>query len=148
MLSKSTPSELEQSFLIAVKWFGQATQELLPLVAFLKYYISIEAALKKHEEPAKSVLPRRLGVLIESWNRSRLDNLEDDLRDFIDERNAVFHSGSPIAASPEELQWQSRILSRQALHQVCQKLKKEHWQTKDDLISWVDYQYKNYLSLT
>lgn len=145
LIDKPSPSEIERSFLTGIQWFGQATQEFLPLVAFIKYYISIEASLKKDREHARSVLPRRLGVLLESWNRSRLDKLEDDLRGFIDERNAVFHSGSPIAASPDELQWDSRILSRQALHQLRQKLKSEKWQTKDDLIDWVNTQYQSYL---
>ena len=146
LVKKSDPSELEQSFLTAVQWFGQATQELLPLVAFAKYYISIETALKKYSEHARSHLPRRLGTLIEPWDKSRLTTLEEDLNDFIDERNSVFHSGNPIKASPDELQWWSRIMSRQALHQLFQRMKREKWQTKDDIIKWVEDQHRKYLS--
>lgn len=143
---KATHSELEQSFLTAVQWFGQATQEFLPLVAFTKYYISIEAAMKKHGEHAKSVLPKRMGVLIESWNKARFDKFEDEIRDFIDERNSVFHTGHPVNASPDELQWRSRIFSRQALFQLFQKIKQENWQTKDDMITWVENQHSKFLT--
>jgi hypothetical protein len=146
LLSSSSISELQQSFLTAIQWFGQATQELLPLVGFVKYYISIEAALKRPGENAKTVLPRRLGVLLVPWNKSRLARLEADLLGFIDERNAVFHSGAPLSSTAERLEWDSRILARQALHQLRLRLKSEQWQTKDDLIAWVDDQYRKYLS--
>lgn len=146
LLDDLSPNELVQSFLTAIQWFGRATQESLPLVAFIKFYIAIEAALKKPSESAKTVLPRRIGVLINPWDKTRLMKLEDDLRDFIDERNSVFHSGVPISSSPEVLQWDSRILSRQVLHQLRIRLKNEGWQSKDDLITWVDHQYTNYLS--
>lgn len=145
LLSSVSLSELQQSFLTAIQWFGQATQELLPLVGFVKYYISIEAALKKPDEYAKTVLPRRLGVLLVPWNKPRLAKLEADLVGFIDERNAVFHSGAPLSSTPERLEWDSRILARQALHQLRLRLKSEQWQTKDDLIEWVDKQYREYL---
>jgi hypothetical protein len=112
----------------------------------VKYYISIEAAVKKEGEHAKQVIPRRLGVLIEPWDKSRLAKLETDLLDFIDERNAVFHTGSPIASTPEHLQWDARILSRQALHQLRLRLRSEGWQTKDDLIAWATAQHAKCLS--
>ena len=146
LLQVSHPSEIEQSFLTAIQWYGQATQEFLPLVAFVKYYISIEVVLKKEREYARSVLPRRLGVLIDPWDGSRLPKLEDDLRGFVDERNAVFHSGMPISSTPEELAWDARVLARQALHQLRRRLRSEHWQTKDDLIAWSAAQHQKYLS--
>jgi hypothetical protein len=58
MIIKPSPSEIEQSFLTAIQWFGQATQELLPLVAFIKYYISIETILKKIGEKMQKMLFR------------------------------------------------------------------------------------------
>jgi ElaB/YqjD/DUF883 family membrane-anchored ribosome-binding protein len=78
-------------------------------------------------------------------NRSRLDKLETDLREFIDERNEVFHSGKPLSATPEELHWQARRLARQTLNKLRIKLQSEQWQTKDDLINWVDDQYNRFL---
>ena len=146
LLDDPSPSELSKSFLTAIQWFGRATQETNPLVAFIKFYVAIEAALKKPSESAKTVLPRRIGVLINPWDRTRIDKLEDDLRDLIDERNSVFHSGVPISSSPEVLQWDSRVLSRQVLHQLRIKLKKEGWQSKDNLLLWVDHQYFNTIS--
>ena len=145
ILRTNNPSELQQAFLTAIQWFGQATQELLPLVAFVKYYISIETVLKKESESAKLELPRRLGVLIEPWDKSRYAKLESDLKDFIDERNAVFHSGAPLSATPEELEWEGRILARQALHQLRLRLASDGWQNKDDLVSWVATQHQKYL---
>ena len=145
MLDSNTRTQLQRSFLTAIQWFGQATQELLPLVAFIKYYIAIEVALKKDVERAKTVLPRRLGVLIHSWDPNLCKKLEAHLIQFINERNAVFHSGIPLSSNPEELAWDACILSRQALHQLRMKLKTEKWQTKDDLIAWVDTQYQKYL---
>jgi len=144
LLNTPVTSEIEQSFLTAIQWFGQATQELLPLVAFVKYYIAIEAALKKPGENAKRVLPRRLGVLIQPWNPTKLAKLEVDLRSFIDERNAVFHSGIPISKTPQELQWEARILARQTLHQLRLRLNSENWQTKDDLIAWTNTQFRKF----
>lgn len=146
LLNEPSPSQIERSFLTAIQWFGRATQEHLPLVALIKFYISIEAALKRPNENAKSVLPRRIGVLISPWDKSRLATLEEDLKEFIDERNAVFHSGVPLSSSPEVLRWDSRVLSRQVLHQLRNRLNTEYWQSKDDLIAWVDDQYDKYLS--
>jgi len=146
LLRNPSPAELQGSYLTSIQWFGRATQELLPLVAFVKYYISIKAALKKEGESAKQVIPRRLGVLIEPWDKSRLARLETDLRDLIDERNAVFHSGSPLTSTLERLEWDARILSRQALHQLRVRLRSEGWQTKDDLIAWVSAQHAKHLS--
>lgn len=145
ILQMTTRNEIQDSFLTAIQWFGMATQEFLPLVAFVKYYISIEAVLKKPGEPAKAVLPRRLAVLIEPWDKSKYPQLENDLRDFVDERNAVFHSGHPLSTSAEGLAWDSRTLARQALHQLRLRLKSEKWQTKDDLAAWVEAQYDKYL---
>lgn len=146
LLAEPAPTQIERSFLTAIQWFGRATQEPLPLVAFIKFYIAIEVVLKRPSESASSVLPTRIGVLISPWDKSRLATLEHDLRDFIDERNAVFHSGLPLSASPDVLRWDSRILSRQVLHQLRQRLASENWQSTEDLIAWVDDQYSKYLS--
>ncbi len=146
LLNEPSPNQIEQSFLTAIQWFGRATQEPLPLVAFIEFYIAIEIALKKPGENAKSVLPRRIGVLVSPRDKSRLATLEKDLKGFIDERNSVFHSGLHHAESPEALRRYSRILSRKVLHQLRQRLDSEKWQTLDDLIAWVDEQYSKYLS--
>lgn len=146
LVAKPSPTQIERSFLTAIQWFGRATQEPLPLVAFIKFYIAIEVVLKKPSESAGSVLPRRIGVLISPWDKSRLPTLETDLNGFIGERNSVFHSGRPLSMSPDELRWDSRILSRQVLHQLRQRLDSEKWQSTDDLIDWVHDQYRKYLS--
>ncbi len=145
LLHIESSSELEQSFLVALQWYGEATQELLPLTAFIKYYISIEAAFKKASENAMRVLPKRLGVLFEPWDKTRYLKLRTDLRDLVVERNAVFHSGKPLNATPEELAWEGRILARQALHQLRLVIKSHKLQTKDDLKTWVDKQISTYL---
>ena len=146
LLRANAPVELHEALLTGIQWYGEATQDLLPLVAFVKYYISIETAIKKENENAKTALPRRLSVLIEPWDKTRQRSLESDLRGFIDERNAVFHSGTPLTSTPEELAWDGRILARQALHQLRVRIKSAHLATKDDLIGWVDAQLTKYLS--
>lgn len=142
LLKQTDSNEIEKSFLTAIQWFGHATQELFPLIAFVKYYISIEVALKRPGENAKDVLPRRLGVLLNPWDPDKEKEFEDIFRHFIDERNSVFHSGFPLSENPRQLHVDSEILARQALHQIRLKLESEKWQTKEDLITWVASQYK------
>lgn len=145
LIRSSSLTEIEESFLAAVQWYGEATQDLTPLVSFVKYYVSIESALKKEGERAKAVLPKRISVLIEPWNKERQRTLQKDLGDIIDERNSVLHSGRARASSPEYLTWSGQIIARQALHQLHLRIKSGAFQTKDDVIRWVDDQYIKYL---
>lgn len=144
LLKSNTLTDLQRSFLSAIQWYGQATQELSPLIAFIKFYISIEVVLKKANETASKVLPRRLGILINPWDKSRLAELEEDIQAFINERNNVFHSGIPHQESPERLAWDAKVLARQVLHQLRRHLKSDGWQNIDDLISWVQSRHSRY----
>jgi hypothetical protein len=146
ILHEKTLSEIKQSLLTGIQWFGEATQELFPLVAFVKYYISIETAIKKESESAKSVLPKRMSVLIDPWGKKKNADLIKDIRGFVDERNSVFHSGIPVKYTAEGLAWDARILARQTLFQLYLRIRDNHIQTKDDLISWVNSQYSEYLA--
>lgn len=146
MISSSSPAEIEESFLTAIQWYGEASQESIPLLSFVKYYVSIESALKKEDERAKTVLPRRISVLLEAWNKDRQRKLEKDLGNMIDERNSVLHSGKPKASNPEYLAWAGQIVARQVLHQLRLKIKDGKFHTKDNVISWVDNQYSKYLA--
>ncbi len=146
LINSSSPTEIEESFLTAIQWYGEATQELVPLISFVKYYVSIEAALKKEDERAKTVLPRRISVLLEPWSKDRQRELEKDLGDMIDERNAVLHSGKPRHSNPEYLAWSGQIIARQVLHQLRLKIKDKAFQTKDDVNHWVGDQYSKYLT--
>jgi hypothetical protein len=145
LASDSTPSELVQSFLLALQWYGDGLQDLTDLFAFAKFYIAIETALKKPSERAKAVLPRRLSVLIEPHIKKTQAPLEKDLEDLVDERNAVFHSGSPIEKRIEYLAWFTRIMSMQCLHHLRIHLERDAWQTKDDLDAWVASNHDKYL---
>lgn len=138
-------SSLEQAFLTAVQWYGDAMQDLVPLFAFVKFYVSIETATKKSNERAKQVLPRRVSVLIESWDKQKQRRLEADISDLIDERNAVFHGGKPENYSSEYLAWFARVLAMQTLHHLRLKIESNGFQAKDDLITWVDQQFNEYL---
>jgi hypothetical protein len=145
LIDTLSPTEIEESFLTAIQWYGEATQELVPVISFVKYYVAIEAALKTEEERAKTVLPRRISVLLEPWSKGRQRKLEKDLGDMIDERNAVLHSGKPRHSNPEYLAWSGQIIARQVLHQLRLQIKDRTFQTKDDLIHWVEGQYSKYL---
>ena len=145
LIRSSSPTEIEVSFLTAIQWYGEATQELIPLLSFVKYYVSIEAALKKENENAKVVLPRRISVLLDPWSKDRQRELENDLGDMIDERNSVLHSGKPRKSNPEYLAGSSQIIAQQVLHQLRLKIKDRNFQTKDDVIRWVNNQHSNYL---
>ena len=133
-------SELQQSYLTAIQWFGEATQELVPLNAFVQYFIAIEAALKKEKENGKEVIPGRIAVIISPWDKEGQETLAVSIKDLYDERNSVFHSGKPRNSSPERLIWEARILSRQVLHQLRLLIEVEELKTKDDLIDWIEKQ--------
>lgn len=133
-------TEIENSLLTGIEWYGRATQELSPLVAFVKHYIAIEAATKLEREYVGVVLPERIGALIEPRDRSRFASIKAEAKDLIDERNEVFHSGKPLNANPEELQWRARVLSRMVLHQLRIRLESESWTTKEDLKTWATAQ--------
>lgn len=145
LIESQSPTEIEEAFLTAIQWYGEATQELVPMISFVKYYVSIEAALKKVNENAKTYLPKRISVLLEPWTKERQRELEKDLGDMIDERNAVLHSGKPLHSDPEYLAWASQVVARQVLHQLRIKIKEKNFQTKDDVIHWVESQYSRYL---
>jgi len=145
IISSTSPTKIEESFLTAIQWYGEATQELIPLISFVKYYVAIEAALKKENERAKAVLPKRISVLLEPWTKNRQRELEKDLGDMIDERNAVLHSGNPRHSNPEYLAWSGQVIARQVLHQLRIKIQDGAFQTKDDVIHWVENQYSKYL---
>jgi hypothetical protein len=135
-------SAVEEDLFAAIQWYGFAIQELVPLVSFVKFYIAIETATKKDGENARAMLPKRISVLLEPWNQLRQKELEIELRDLIDERNSVFHEGRVNKYSPSYLADTGRILAREVIHQLRQKLVSEKWKTKDDFIDWVKAQSK------
>ncbi len=137
LLELSSTTEIERAFLTAIQWYGDATQDLIPIISFVKYYVSIETVLKNKSENAHSVLPKRLSKLISPFNNETQKLLEIDIGGMIDERNSVLHSGKTEKMKPEELSWNSRIFARQALHQICQIMQKEELKTKKDLLRWL-----------
>ncbi len=135
-------SPIEDDLMAAIQWFGYASQELTPLVSFVKFYIAIETAVKKDGEKARTVLPKRIAVLLEPWSKVRQDELEKELSDIIGERNAVFHEGKVEKYSPSYLADTGRILARGVINQLRLKIASESWKTKDELITWAHTQTK------
>lgn len=135
-------SVLEEDLFAAIQWYGFATQELNPLISFVKFYIAIETAIKKEGESAKTSLPKRISILLEPWNKSLQKELETELGQLIDERNAVFHEGKVKNYSPSYLVASSRTVARGVINQLRIKVESEGWKTKEDLISWVKAQSK------
>lgn len=137
--------EIENSFLIALQWFGDATQDFVPLTAFMKFYISIEACTKILGERAKKCLPRRLSVLLSPWKKNTQIQLESEIKTLIEERNEVFHSGKPKNNDVNYLLWDAKRIATGTLNQLRQRIKTEGLQTKEDLKVWVNLHYKKYL---
>ncbi|MCH7611598.1 MAG: hypothetical protein IIB10_13050 [Chloroflexi bacterium] len=144
--SSDSQTELERAFLLSIQWYGEGIRETLPLYEFVKFYVAIEiASKKKSESSTKKHLPRRLSVLIYPWSKEKQRNLEDGIGDLIDERNAVFHGGSPEKQSEDYLAWFSRVVAMQTLHHLRMAIEQEGLDTKEALDSWVQQQYATYL---
>lgn len=124
---------LEKSIMIAIQWYGDSTQDLNDLNSFLKSYICIETLLKNEKENAKSVIPRRLSVLLYPFDKSNQKKLEKEMEALIDERNSVFHSGVSIKEKPEYLRYLGRVLGRSVIHKTRLKIKSEGIKTKEEL---------------
>lgn len=139
-------SEIEESLLTGIQWYGDACQELIPLSGFAKYYISAEASSKMQDESAKAFLPRRLSVLIASWDKVNQRKLEQDIGEFIDERNAVFHAGRPQSQTVEYLHWFARFIASGTLNRIRQQIHAEMWETKNDFEEWASRQYSEFLN--
>ena len=135
-------SALEEDLFAAIQWYGFAIQELNPLVSFVKFYIAIETATKREGESAKTFLPKRISILLEPWNKSLQKELESELSQLIDERNAVFHEGKIKNYSPSYLVNLSRTIARGVINQLRIKVESQGWKTKEDLLSWVKAQSK------
>lgn len=135
-------SPIEEDLFAAIQWYGFAIQELIPLVSFAKFYIAIETATKKDGERARMVLPKRISVLLEPWNKLRQEELEIELGQLIDERNSVFHEGKVRKYNPSYLADTGRILARGVIHQLRLKIASERWKAKEELIDWVNAQSK------
>jgi hypothetical protein len=142
---KETRTPIQQAFLTAIQWYGDAIQENNPLFAFSKFYTSIETVSKLEKESARNVLPRRLSVLIESWDRKDQRHLEDGIEKMIFDRNFVFHTGQPSQNTPEYLAWFSRIIAMQTMHHLRLLITSENIQTKEDFKKWAINQYDQYL---
>jgi hypothetical protein len=143
-LINPTATPLQHSLLLAIQWFGDATQELRPLQAFMKYYIAIESLLKKETERAKRVLPKRAAYMLNERDSSKIIY---DLKLLIDERNAVFHEGSPNQDPPEVLARITHQIARNLINSIVHKVRIAHiypdghpsrWNTKEEMLNWID----------
>lgn len=145
LIASSSRSEIEDALLLAANWCGDSAQELSPLTAFMKSYVSIETATKMTGEDAGSVLPLRISVLLEPYSRAQQTALMDEIAGLIRERNAVFHSGRPALASPEQLAWLSKRVAVGTVNQLRQRIISERLKTKEELKIWVRSHRKKWL---
>lgn len=147
LLSSETRTPLENALFVAIQWYGDAMQDLDLLFSFAKFYVSIETATKKRDEfSAKEHIPRRVSVLVRPFSREQQQRLEADIEAMIDERNAVFHSGRPEAASVEQLAWLSRLVAMNSLNNLRRLMEEQGISTKDELQQWAQDQHAKYLS--
>ena len=137
IMTSCSPSPIEQSLLTAIQWYGDAIQEMNPLLAFIKFYTAIETATKRQCEKAKGCLPQRVSVLLRPGYANEQRNLQSELEKVIDERNAILHSGKADRYEPEYLAWFGRVVSRQVLNRLRTLIEDDGISTKDDLRSWI-----------
>ena len=146
ILNKPKRTEIEKSLLTAIQWFGDATRELQPLAAFLKFYMPIEIILKGEKEIAKRVIPKRLCRLLDPWNTNKqgTTKIKVEIRDLIQERNSVFHSGSARKHTDEYLRLATRAYARDCLFQLSQRIISEKLKSQQGLINWINQQATKY----
>jgi hypothetical protein len=130
-------SPLEDNILTAIQWFGDATQDIVPAFAFVKFYIALETVTKKQDETAGSVLPARVSRLLAPFERDRRKRLLKSLKRVIDERDAIFHGGEPSSESFGYLEWVAKRFARSTIHEVRQLVERERLKTKDELTAWI-----------
>ena len=144
-LQQKTISPQKKLLLNSIQWFGNATQEIHPLQAFIKYYIAIESLLKKnHQENAKNVIPKRANFITQARDKSKREN---EIRSIIDERNSIFHEGRTLKDTPDVLRIYTHQLARNVINGIIQKYRFPHiylgnkqaeWKTKEEFINWID----------
>ena len=134
LVGKERRTSLEDNILTAIQWFGDATQDIAPAFAFVKFYIALETVIKKDNEKAQSVLPARVSRLMAPFERDRRKRLRKSLEAVIHERNAIFHGGEPSSESFEYLEWLAKRFARNVIHEVRQLAEREGLRTKDELI--------------
>jgi hypothetical protein len=138
ILSKTVRSPLEDSLLTAIRWFGDACKDPSPLYSFLKYYVSLEVLLKKKTEGAMHTVPVRVSTLLEQFDLAKRKRFNASAQTVIRERNSIFHSGKPEKETIDYLVWIARRLARNTIHELRYRILSEGFQTKDDVIGWVN----------
>lgn len=138
-------TQIEKTLYTAIQWFGDGLQDLIKINSFVKFYIAIETILKNEDENAKNVVPRRLSILLEPYEKDKQRKLESDIKDLIDERNSIFHSGVANKESPENLQYIGKIMGRNVIHYSRLKVESEKIKTKKDLHESLYRHYEKYL---
>lgn len=142
------PTPLQRSVILAIQWFGDATRELNPEQAFMKYYIAIEILLKKKDESAKNTLPDRLMYILRKKDQN---GLKQYFKGLIDRRNDVFHEGKLSQRTPETIAKEFHQYSRDVINNIVQHMHMPHiflkgpktgWDTKEELIDCIDARSK------
>jgi hypothetical protein len=138
LLTKRHPSELEEILLLAISWFGDATQDIFPGIAFVKYYTSIECITKRDEENRTSeVLPKRIAAILGSDPKERA-KIEAKMGEIIYERNNLLHGGKTQERSLEYLRDECRRIARDTLNEIRIVASHGLFSEKDALIAWAD----------
>lgn len=132
----STFNEFKKSLFTSIQLFGSATQEIDPMIAFIKYYISIEAATKRQNENAMRYLPKRISKILAPGDRTKQKKYRSRIKKLIIERNSVLHSGNTKNFSAEYLSEEGYQISRQILNKLGYLNDLENFTSKDDLRKW------------
>lgn len=145
LLNANDHNELEEAFLTAVQWYGDAIQDISPLFSFVKFYTAIETAILARDDRARDTLPLRASVLVAYLDKEKQRTTKGLMEDLIRERNNIVHSGKPNLKGAEELSWLTQKIARDIIRKVRDLINKENLESKDDLKIWVNKQYHKYL---
>lgn len=129
-------NEYKRTIFTSIQWFGSATQEIDPMISFVKYYISMEVVTKKHNEFAKDTLPKRISKILYPGDHGKQQYYEDRITEIITERNSVFHSGKTKNLDTGYLSEECYQISRQLLNKLGYLVDRENITSKDDLCNW------------
>ena len=135
-LSSSDRSQIQSLILNSINWYGDATQDMNSYSSFMKYYTAIESLLKNQAEDAKSVLPKRASLILESVPVKRRE-IKKMVINIVNERNSIFHEGTTKELNPAYLSDLMFRISRNTIRKYIYFAEKKRLDTKDDFIAWM-----------
>jgi hypothetical protein len=136
MLAKdiSSRSKIEKRICTAARWIGTGMVEEEDCDKFLKFSVALECLLTGQKEEISTHLAERCAFILHEEHINRLDSFKKVKR-LYNIRSEIAHQGKMEIESDHlnEIKWISII----CLMNICNNIKKYHWQDFEDLANWV-----------